>query len=61
MNKKVYQKPAVQVVAVKAQQLLQQASAGAVKTVGGGVFSSEVSAGSGGARSRGFDDWDDEE
>lgn len=59
MNKKVYQKPAVQVVVIKAQQHLLDGSE--VKSVGGNVFDSEVKAGSGGARSRGFDDWDDEE
>ena len=62
MNKKVYQKPTMQVVAVKAQQHLLNNTVGAVKTVNAsGIFEPEISGGSGTARSRGCDDWDDEE
>ena len=58
MNKKNYQKPAMQVVTIKGQQHLLVPSA---TSVGGNVFNSEVKGGSGSARGRGFDDWDDEE
>ena len=60
MNKKNYQKPAMQVVTIKGQQLLDSTSGG-VTGIAGNTFSSSVSGGSGGARGRGFDDWDDDD
>ena len=58
MNKKNYQKPAMQVVTIQGQQHIL---AGSVTSVDGGVFNSEVKGGNGSARGRGFDDWDDED
>jgi hypothetical protein len=50
----------MQAVAVKAQQHLLNNTV--VKTVNtSGIFEPEISGGSGTARSRGCDDWDDEE
>ena len=57
--KKNYQKPAMQVVAISQQCNILTDS---VHTVGGNAgFNAKVSGGSGPARSRSFDDWDDEE
>jgi len=59
--KKNYQKPAMQAVTIR-QKCAILASASEVNSVGGNAgFNSKVSAGSGTARSRSFDDWDDEE
>ena len=59
--KKNYQKPAMQAVAIR-QKCAILAGSGPVSSVGGNAgFNSKVSAGSGTARSRSFDDWDDEE
>ena len=59
MNKKEYQKPVMQVVKINVSQQLLVDS---VHSVGGNAgFNPEISGGSGVARSRSFDDWDDEE
>ena len=59
--KKIYQKPAMQAVTIR-QKCNILASGSNVSSVGGNAgFNSKVSAGSGTARSRSFDDWDDEE
>ncbi|MBQ3942377.1 MAG: hypothetical protein II676_05940 [Bacteroidales bacterium] len=58
--KKIYQKPAMQAVAIRQKCAILTGSE--VNSVGGNAgFNSKVSAGSGTARSRSFDDWDDEE
>ncbi len=60
MNKKEYQKPVMQVVKINAShQLLQQSGVDSV--AGNAGFNAKVSGGSGTARSRSFDDYDDEE
>ena len=55
--KKQYVKPQMEAVIINGMQLM---SNGSVHSVGGNVFKSGVSGGSGDARSRGCD-WDDEE
>ena len=58
--KKIYKKPAMKAVAIRQRCAILQASA--VSTVGGNAgFNTTVSGGSGSARSRSFDDWDEEE
>ena len=57
--KRIYQKPAMQVVRMKQKCSIL---AGSLRSVGGNAgFNSKVSGGNGPARSRQFDDWDDEE
>ena len=58
--KKTYQKPAMQAVAIRQRCTILAGSI--VSSVGGNAgFNSKVSGGSGTARSRSFDDWDDED
>ncbi len=58
MNKKAYQQPQLHCVNIRVENLLQASVSGVSSNVG---FSDKVLGGSGSARSRGFDDWDDEE
>ena len=57
--KKIYQKPAMQAVTIRQKCNILGTSLGSVG--GNAGFNPKVSAGSGTARSRSFDDWDDEE
>ena len=55
--KKNYVKPQIEVVKVSCQIL---AGSNGVTGVSGNVFEGSISGGSGGGRSRGSDDWDEE-
>ena len=57
MNKKEYQKPAMQVVKMQAATIL----AGSVNSVNSNASLNYKGGGSGPARGRGVDNWDDEE
>lgn len=63
MNKKNYQKPAMQVVNINTSHKLLELGSGpkASKAAGNAGFNENISAGNGDARSRSFDDWGDEE
>ena len=59
--KKEYQKPQIEVVKVNMScQILAGSSNPQATSVDGNVFNSTISGGSGGGRSRGCDDWDEE-
>jgi len=60
--KKNYQKPEMNSVLLNMQQNLLLGGSNGVQGVGGNAgFNRTISGGSGTARSRSFDDWDDEE
>ena len=67
MNKKNYQKPVMQVVSIKMRYQFAEVSPGAVSTVSSnGIFSDAAPQGGDGTgvsapRSRGYNEWDDEE
>ena len=58
--KKNYQKPQIEVVKVNMSCQILAGSRG-VDSIQSDVFQSTISGGSGGGRSRGADDWDDED
>ncbi len=58
MKKKTYQQPRLHTVNIEQQPLLQNS----VKRIGSNAdFNPDISGGSGPARGRSYDDWDDEE
>ena len=66
--KKLYQKPEIQVVRINHSVQLMGASAGpggkyvvTTRVNSGKIFDEEITGSSGGGRSRGWDDWDDED
>ena len=62
MNKKEYQKPAMQVHTITVSNIIcSSGGSPAVTSVVGGVFNSAPTAGNGDARSRSVDVWDDDE
>lgn len=60
MNRKNYLKPVIRTVKINTNNHLLTESK-RVNTVGGNVFNSGIKGGAVDARSRSFDDWDDEE
>ena len=59
--KKNYQKPQIEVVTVNLCQPLAGSKTSIDSVESDGIFSGTISGGSGGGRSRGADDWDDED
>lgn len=63
MNRKNYLKPVIRTVKINTNNHLLTGTTGSkqANTVGGNVFNSGIKGGAVDARSRSFDDWDDEE